>query len=117
MTSHDSLHPQLSPHHGAPPTTLHTPSLHDALPISSSATRTSTPRRRSSLARRSTAGSASASAKSASTARRSSGHRSEEHTSEVQSRRELVCRLLREKKKYRVRRIFRPRSQRRSELS
>src|SRR5215471_21285499 len=28
------------------------------------------------------------------------GHRSEEHTSELQSRRDLVCRLLLEKKKY-----------------
>src|SRR5204862_6752223 len=32
--------------------------------------------------------------------RRGAGERSEEHTSELQSRRDLVCRLLLEKKKY-----------------
>src|SRR5690349_23730457 len=34
------------------------------------------------------------------------GHRSEEHTSELQSRRDLVCRLLLEKKKYKF--AYRP---------
>src|SRR6266496_2873585 len=33
-------------------------------------------------------------------------HRSEEHTSELQSRRDLVCRLLLEKKKKKLRRLF-----------
>src|SRR5690349_23975991 len=41
----------------------------------------------------------SASTKSAASRRRSGSARSEEHTSELQSRRDLVCRLLLEKKK------------------
>src|SRR6266496_4864985 len=43
-------------------------------------------------------------ARAASRARHPGGARSEEHTSELQSRRELVCRLLLEKKKKRSRR-------------
>src|SRR5438105_5193568 len=39
---------------------------------------------------------------------RSDGARSEEHTSELQSRADLVCRLLREKKKKRVARFSQP---------
>src|SRR5215471_21387751 len=61
---------------------IYTLSLHDALPIWASATRWVFPPLCSTTA---------------SWARRS---RSEEHTSELQSRRDLVCRLLLEKKKY-----------------
>src|SRR5690349_25177028 len=80
------------------PTEIYTLSLHDALPIWSSRRASS----RSGLAR------CSASVGFASTARSvASGSaggrlgfaRSEEHTSELQSRRDLVCRLLLEKKK------------------
>src|SRR5690606_42087599 len=70
-----------------PPTTdIYTLSLHDALPISRSWRPTST----------STTWSAAASTWSPS---RSCWRRSEEHTSELQSRENLVCRLLLEKKK------------------
>src|SRR5690349_23184004 len=62
-------------------TEIYTLSLHDALPIS--------PRRRS-------ASSACAAGSPTGSRRRT---RSEEHTSELQSRRDLVCRLLLEKKK------------------
>src|SRR6266511_3257764 len=41
--------------------------------------------------------------------------RSEEHTSELQSRENLVCRLLLEKKKYRIERASRRRRRRRSD--
>src|SRR5690606_41377373 len=85
------------------PTALYTLSLHDALPISSRCTaRRRPPPPAGSCARRTTTG----------PARRSSRHRpcgaprggcrrprSEEHTSELQSRENLVCRLLLEKKK------------------
>src|SRR6266403_2067760 len=64
-------------------TEIYTLSLHDALPISPS------PR----LA------AATASGMSKSVARSFGQVRSEEHTSELQSRRDLVCRLLLEKKK------------------
>src|SRR5438874_11766459 len=62
-------------------TEIYTLSLHDALPISVSLPR---PTRAPSRMGRST---------------RPGGSRSEEHTSELQSRRDLVCRLLLEKKK------------------
>src|SRR5204862_7544722 len=68
-----------------PPPDIPTLSLHDALPICR------TPRPRSCRSRwpEAVAG-----------RRTASGHRrSEEHTSELQSRRDLVCRLLLEKKK------------------
>src|SRR6266496_2634611 len=39
---------------------------------------------------------------------RSSGRRSEEHTSELQSRRDLVCRLLLEKKKKNIAKVIPP---------
>src|SRR5690349_24997423 len=69
----------------APPSLISQLSLHDALPLWSS---------RGSLP---TIACTSVSAcRSTRTATRS---RSEEHTSELQARRELVCRLLREKKK------------------
>src|SRR5438874_12252951 len=64
-------------------TEIYTLSLHDALPISSRAWRG----RRGRRARRRPR------------VRAGSRRRSEEHTSELQSRRDLVCRLLLEKKK------------------
>src|SRR5690349_23887818 len=64
-------------------TEIYTLSLHDALPISRAAGR-----RRQRLPERVGTGS-----------RVGRGQRSEEHTSELQSRRDLVCRLLLEKKK------------------
>src|SRR5256885_2217303 len=67
-------------------TEIYTLSLHDALPISRSRGRTSTPTRRSPSARRSRPACSRAT-------------RSEEHTSELQSPCNLVCRLLLEKKK------------------
>src|SRR5438874_9092153 len=65
---------------------IYTLSLHDALPISSSDPRSPARRTVASICMR---------------ARRSAWRRprSEEHTSELQSRRDLVCRLLLEKKK------------------
>src|SRR6267378_8264732 len=65
-------------------TEIYTLSLHDALPIWLSPADTSDSLRASGAARCS---------------RRLGPTRSEEHTSELQSRRELVCRLLLEKKK------------------
>src|SRR6266576_7341376 len=62
-------------------TEIYTLSLHDALPISR------TPRR-------------SSGSPTPSRGRPGTSARSEEHTSELQSRRDLVCRLLLEKKKY-----------------
>src|SRR5690349_22511889 len=70
-------------------TEIYTLSLHDALPISGrsnvSASSSSAPTRAPSRWRK--------------TAPSSRRRRSEEHTSELQSRRDLVCRLLLEKKK------------------
>src|SRR5690349_24208725 len=78
-------------------TEIYTLSLHDALPIS---TRCSRPRPRPARPpeRRSAppGGPGAVPARPGSTRRRP---RSEEHTSELQSRRDLVCRLLLEKKK------------------
>src|SRR5215207_10541195 len=68
-------------------TEIYTLSLHDALPIS---TRSSGTRRRFGCA---------AGAAGASTGSVAADLRSEEHTSELQSRVDLVCRLLLEKKK------------------
>src|SRR5438874_8548257 len=82
-------------------THLHTLSLHDALPICSpwpsvAHSRGPKPKRRP----RSLPRIESAFAKfTDSRARKSVNFRSEEHTSELQSRRDLVCRLLLEKKK------------------
>src|SRR5215475_16152804 len=67
-------------------TEIYTLSLHDALPISRPDRRSADP------SRRSTAGAGPA-------LHRSPRARSEEHTSELQSRENLVCRLLLEKKK------------------
>src|SRR5438309_6973825 len=68
-------------------TEIYTLSLHDALPISASTSRSASSR--AWAGRRWSRPSASASASS----------RSEEHTSELQSQFHLVCRLLLEKKK------------------
>src|SRR5438874_10556750 len=68
---------------GTATTEIYTLSLHDALPICSA-------RRARGTARTRARGCARAAPASA---------RSEEHTSELQSRRDLVCRLLLEKKK------------------
>src|SRR5438105_11157130 len=77
-----------------PTTDIYTLSLHDALPISS----TRSASRRSS--RRARAPSASSTMQaSRATWMPSWPSRSEEHTSELQSRVDLVCRLLLEKKK------------------
>src|SRR2546421_845300 len=81
-------------------TEIYTLSLHDALPISN-------PLRRSFPAvdsgcrsgRRSRSLSAGSVSSNGSTSWRRSRYRSEEHTSELQSRSDLVCRLLLEKKK------------------
>src|SRR5216683_8134790 len=67
-------------------TEIYTLSLHDALPISS--------RGRASVGRRSPCR-----RRPPRTCARSPAMRSEEHTSELQSRSDLVCRLLLEKKK------------------
>src|SRR2546422_3013202 len=76
-------------------TEIYTLSLHDALPISAAMRRPTwsawSPSRQSSIATRSR------------TRRRSTATRSEEHTSELQSRLHLVCRLLLEKKKKKLR--------------
>src|SRR5690554_7182015 len=70
-------------------TEIYTLSLHDALPISATG--------RACLATARCGGCISASATSTT---RSQNRRSEEHTSELQSRPQLVCRLLLEKKKH-----------------
>src|SRR5690606_41410038 len=86
-----------------PPTQIYTLSLHDALPIwrrrPSRGTRTGPGRwRRSGCGRRPpAAGPGPGSGRTHLSGARSS--RSEEHTSELQSRENLVCRLLLEKKK------------------
>src|SRR2546430_13411285 len=77
-------------------------SLHDALPISSSATGARPPSAASAASRAKIPAGVSASASppesSASMFQRRSAARSEEHTSELQSQSNLVCRLLLEKK-------------------
>src|SRR5438874_11738769 len=83
------------------PTEIYTLSLHDALPIlKNAASSHGASSRGASLPGASSRGASSRGASS-----RGAGfqpafvHRSEEHTSELQSRRDLVCRLLLEKKK------------------
>src|SRR5690606_42002255 len=99
----------------ARPSAIHTLSLHDALPISSMGTQALTVRSASNMRWRSTQRSrttgnllmgsrvmvlSSVSATSVSiSAEQLCRTRSEEHTSELQSRENLVCRLLLEKKK------------------
>src|SRR5207237_8526081 len=79
---------------------IYTLSLHDALPISTSAA--STPTRMRCRTRRPTSGACSRRSgrrtRSAASCSRASPTRSEEHTSELQSHLNLVCRLLLEKK-------------------
>src|SRR5438874_8357482 len=76
-------------------TEIYTLSLHDALPISPSCTRSS-----ASVARfRRSSAPTPAYTRGSSTLCNAEERRSEEHTSELQSRRDLVCRLLLEKKK------------------
>src|SRR5438105_11594264 len=82
-----------------PPPAIYTLSLHDALPICASPRRVPAPGRSARRRPR-----AAAPAQPHTGARRrecgpSAGRRSEEHTSELQSRVDLVCRLLLEKKK------------------
>src|SRR6266511_1472750 len=72
-------------------TEIYTLSLHDALPILIA----------SSIAKADSSGSVQIAS-----ARRSKRSRSEEHTSELQSRKNLVCRLLLEKKKNPIRNFF-----------
>src|SRR5438067_6388305 len=72
------------------PTEIYTLSLHDALPISGPGDPTALPARSQTRKRLRC---------SPATATASSLSRSEEHTSELQSRFDLVCRLLLEKKK------------------
>src|SRR5204862_5440750 len=109
---------------GPASTEISTLSLHDALPISRFATgalarRAHTnlhvhSRRRSRRARPldvdASTGCAAMTPTSRTLAAVASHPRSEEHTSELQSRRDLVCRLLLEKKKSNVRRYTRPAS-------
>src|SRR5699024_12867696 len=76
--------------HGTPPTEIYTLSLHDALPISDD-------ERQHGVLDRDTLLLAHALEQAAHRGRRQ--QRSEEHTSELQSRFDLVCRLLLEKKK------------------
>src|SRR5690349_25137618 len=90
--------------HSTSPTEIYTLSLHDALPIyrhGSSSGTSSCPLRRSrgALSSHSVRGHSLVTAPSPPSPPSS---RSEEHTSELQSRRDLVCRLLLEKKKQNI---------------
>src|SRR5438874_7460328 len=83
-------------------TEIYTLSLHDALPISTAGTQHAAASNTtlSAAAPWVALTSTSVAARSAGTSGRgSASSRSEEHTSELQSRRDLVCRLLLEKKK------------------
>src|SRR5438105_10357439 len=80
--------PPLCSSHGTAATETYPLSLHDALPISLPAQQIPAPLRGDGH-----------SARGANHAAPRCGHRSEEHTSELQSRVDLVCRLLLEKKK------------------
>src|SRR5690349_22541976 len=115
---------------GRPRTAIYTLSLHDALPIwaahhSSHARRCAAARRSSDeVLRRLHRGEGCQPRREARqrpradrSQRRRQDDRSEEHTSELQSRRELVCRLLLEKKKSKfstlpLRKIYEPETQR-----
>src|SRR2546428_11611444 len=76
-------------------TEIYTLSLHDALPISRPSPASGGIR----APRRDRRRSGSRSLPASPPPRRRGAHRSEEHTSELQSRSDLVCRLLLEKKK------------------
>src|SRR5690606_39775499 len=92
------------------PTKIYTLSLHDALPISAPRPRSPPPTRWRGMTP--TTGTPRPSSSSAESATSANGRstppatpsrpRSEEHTSELQSRENLVCRLLLEKKQYTV---------------
>src|SRR5204863_6442367 len=79
-------------------TDAYTLSLHDALPISCRAVRCDRFDRWPSIASSRLSSAVSPSGKNSRNTTRSENPRSEEHTSELQSRRDLVCRLLLEKK-------------------
>src|SRR2546422_8570926 len=89
------------------PTEIYTLSLHDALPISSSAPAMACPWPSTAIASTSSFATTATgpwkknckAPNTPPTLARCSGLRSEEHTSELQSRLHLVCRLLLEKKK------------------
>src|SRR5437868_9896633 len=94
-------------YHSAHPTPIYTLSLHDALPISKPAVTATVISPRASIvcccnvARRDRPKATGTSANPSARDRRGATNatRSEEHTSELQSRFDLVCRLLLEKKK------------------
>src|SRR5690606_41765923 len=99
--SYSSLHPTPTP-------ALYTLSLHDALPISVAAPVASTnttdqkpanTKSTSSISMSSKAANNTPASKPAAKSKAPAKARSEEHTSELQSRENLVCRLLLEKKK------------------
>src|SRR5690349_23650194 len=86
-----------------PPTEIYTLSLHDALPILL--------RLRAGVSANASRPVRSSTASTVGWARRASRPkeaptRSEEHTSELQSRRDLVCRLLLEKKKKKYKKLY-----------
>src|SRR5206468_7465030 len=104
------IHPDLFFFRDAAPTEIYTLSLHDALPISmnwsprlpAKSRRASRRSARSSRATGRWCGSTAGRSRSATPAGdtcKPGNRRSEEHTSELQSRSDLVCRLLLEKKK------------------
>src|SRR5690606_41768057 len=83
------------------PTVTYSLSLHDALPISAARRGADQRLDRQRLLREPRLGACGGAARAApSPVDRRPGPRSEEHTSELQSRENLVCRLLLEKKKY-----------------
>src|SRR2546429_3866126 len=80
-------------------TEIYTLSLHDALPISSTARRWSPREKRAAPSWNSAAMRSDESPSASPRVCAAAARRSEEHTSELQSRLHLVCRLLLEKKK------------------
>src|SRR5690349_23568339 len=82
-------------------TATYTLSLHDALPISTEPVDGNANRHGGLLVEGQWARRSSSRRSADPIAARAAGTRSEEHTSELQSRRDLVCRLLLEKKKRR----------------
>src|SRR2546428_8535560 len=85
-------------------TEIYTLSLHDALPISTRPATATSPSRPCSWP--DSTASSGASTRATRSTRTSTRSRSEEHTSELQSRSDLVCRLLLEKKKKNIRRLM-----------
>src|SRR5690349_24744262 len=83
-----------------PPTTeLYTLSLHDALPISAACPMSARSSRWLSCSRSTSRSGSPTTTSPCLSSPAAAASRSEEHTSELQSRRDLVCRLLLEKKK------------------